>query len=58
MFASLEHFADITKNTVENTIVVDRASKEELEKMNNMEGTTLLLKEFAEKLEESVSIFK
>lgn len=58
MFASLEHFAHITKKTVEDTIEVDHASKEELEKMNNMAETTLLLKDLAQKLEESVSIFK
>lgn len=58
MFASLENFANITKQTVEDTIEVDRASKEEMEKINNLEETTLLLKEFAAKLEESISIFK
>ncbi|WP_066296420.1 methyl-accepting chemotaxis protein [Bacillus sp. FJAT-29937] len=58
MFASLENFANITKQTVEDTIEVDRASKEEMEKINNLEETTLLLKEFAANLEESISIFK
>lgn len=58
MFASLEHFADITKKTVEDTLEVDNASKAELEKMDNMAETTLLLKELAVKLEESVSIFR
>ncbi|MEH7343187.1 hypothetical protein V7122_04705 [Bacillus sp. JJ1532] len=58
MFASLESIANITKQTVEDTIEVDRASKEEIEKINNLEETTLLLKGFAEKLEESISTFK
>jgi methyl-accepting chemotaxis protein len=58
MFASLEQFAQITKQTAENTVDVAKASKEDLSRMDEMEETTKHLKEFAQKLDESVSVFK
>ncbi|CAH0345299.1 methyl-accepting chemotaxis protein [Bacillus sp. CECT 9360] len=58
VFASLEQFANITKQTAGNTVAVAKESKEELSRMDKMEETTHQLKEFAEKLDESVSMFK
>ncbi|WP_449727744.1 methyl-accepting chemotaxis protein [Bacillus lumedeiriae] len=58
IFASLEQFSEITKQTAKDTIDVAGASKKELVQMDKMEETTIILKEFAEKLEESVAVFK
>ncbi|KMY55616.1 hypothetical protein AC623_18145 [Bacillus sp. FJAT-27231] len=58
IFASLEQFSIITKQTAKDTIDVADASKEELIQMDKIEETTIILKKFAEKLEESVAVFK
>ncbi|HEY9578164.1 MAG TPA: methyl-accepting chemotaxis protein, partial [Pseudobacillus sp.] len=58
IFASLEQFSSITKQTARDTIDVADASKEELSQMDKIEEATIILKEFAEKLEESVAVFK
>lgn len=58
MFASLENFAHMTKQAVEDTVDAEHASKEQLENMNKMEDTTIILRDLAQKLEQAVAVFK